>query len=140
MVNAADAYLKAVGEQDRNASLCFMAASDIVRCLAPICPHWGEELWHEQLHRQGSIYNASWPEFDPEATKANVVELAVQICGKVRCHIDVEREAPKEELEAKALEAAAKWLDGKQVVKVVAISRAPREHCGEVGTAAEDPR
>ena len=121
MVNAADAYLKAVGEQDRNASLCFMAASDIVRCLAPICPHWGEELWHEQLHQQGSIYNASWPEFDPEAAKADVVELAVQVCGKVRCHIDVEREAPKEELEAKALEAAAKWLEGKQVVKVVAI-------------------
>ena len=121
MVNAADAYLKAVGEQDRNASLCFMAASDIVCCLAPICPHWGEELWHEQLHQQGSIYNASWPEFDPEAAKADVVELAVQVCGKVRCHIDVEREAPKEELEAKALEAAAKWLEGKQVVKVVAI-------------------
>ena len=121
MVNAADAYLKAVGEQGRNASLCFMAASDIVRCLAPICPHWGEELWHEQLHQQGSIYNASWPEFDPEAAKADVVELAVQVCGKVRCHIDVEREAPKEELEAKALEAAAKWLEGKQVVKVVAI-------------------
>ena len=121
MVNAADAYLKAVGEQDRNASLCFMAASDIVRCLAPICPHWGEELWHEQLHQQGSIYNASWPEFDSEAAKADVVELAVQVCGKVRCHIDVEREAPKEELEAKALEAAAKWLESKQVVKVVAI-------------------
>ena len=121
MVNAADAYLQAVGEQDRNVSLCFMAASDIVRCLAPICPHWGEELWHAQLHQQGSIYNASWPEFDPEAAKADVVELAVQVCGKVRCHIDVEREAPKEELEAKALEAAAKWLEGKQVVKVVAI-------------------
>ncbi len=121
MVNAADAYLKAVEAQDRNASLCFMAASDIVRCLAPICPHWGEELWHEQLHQQGSVYNASWPVFDPEAAKADVVELAVQICGKVRCHIDVEREASKEELEAKALEAAAKWLEGKQIVKVVAI-------------------
>ncbi len=121
MVNAADAYLKAVDVQDRCAELCFMAASDIVRCLAPICPHWGEELWHEQLHQQGSIYNAAWPAYDPEAAKADVVELAVQVCGKVRCHISVDREAPKEELETKALEAAARWIEGKEIVKVVAI-------------------
>lgn len=121
MVNAADAYLKATDAATRDQALCFMAASDIVRCLAPICPHWAEELWHEQLHQEGSVYNAPWPEFDPEAAKADVVEIAVQVCGKVRCHIEAEREAPQETLEAAALEAAAKWLEGKQIVKVVVI-------------------
>ena len=121
MVNASDDYLKAVEAGERNKALCFLAASDIVRCLAPICPHWAEELWHEQLHQTGSVYNAAWPEYDPEAAKADVVEVAVQICGKVRVHVDVPREMDKDELAKVAQEAAAKWLEGKTVVKVVAI-------------------
>ena len=121
MVNAADGYLKAVGAADRNEALCFLAASDIVRCLAPICPHWAEELWHEQLHETGSVYNAAWPEYDPEAAKADVVEVAVQVCGKVRVHVDVPREMDADELGKVGLEAAAKWVEGKTVIKVVAI-------------------
>ncbi|MBE6069840.1 MAG: leucine--tRNA ligase, partial [Clostridium lundense] len=121
MVNASDDYLKAVEGGERNAALCFKAASDIVRCLAPICPHWSEELWHAQLGQDGSVYNAAWPTFDPEAAKADVVEVVVQVCGKVRTHIDVPRETPAEELQKLGLEAAEKWLEGKQIVKVVAI-------------------
>ena len=121
MVNAADDYLKAVSAADRNEALCFLAASDIVRCLAPICPHWAEELWHEQLHETGSVYNAAWPEYDPEAAKADVVEVAVQVCGKVRVHVDVPREMDADELGKVGLEAAAKWVEGKTVIKVVAI-------------------
>ena len=121
MVNASDDYLKAVEAGQRNQALCFLAASDIVRCLAPICPHWAEELWHEQLGQAGSVYNAAWPEFDPEAAKADVVEVAVQVCGKVRVHVDVPREMDKDELARVGQEAAAKWLEGKTVVKVVAI-------------------
>ena len=121
MVNAADDYLRAVPADERDRALCFAAASDVVRCLAPICPHWGEELWHGQLHQATSVYNAAWPEFDPEAAKADVVDIAVQVCGKVRAHVEVPREAPREELEQAGLAAAARWLEGKTVVKVVAI-------------------
>ncbi len=121
MVNASDDYLKAIAADGRNQALCFLAASDIVRCLAPICPHWAEELWHEQLGQTGSVYNAAWPEFDPEAAKADVVEVAVQVCGKVRVHVDVPREMDKDELARVGLEAAAKWLEGKTVIKTVAI-------------------
>ena len=92
-----------------------------MRCLAPICPHWAEELWHEQLHETGSVYNAAWPEYDPEAAKADVVEVAVQVCGKVRVHVDVPREMDADELGKVGLEAAAKWVEGKTVIKVVAI-------------------
>ncbi len=121
MVNASDAYLKAVGPEARDAGLCRAAASDIVRCLAPICPHWAEELWHGQLHGTGSVYNAPWPVFDPEQAKADVVEIAVQVCGKVRQHIEVPREMPVEELRQAGLAAVSKWVEGKEVVKVVAV-------------------
>ncbi len=121
MVNAADDYLKAVDEGSRDKALCFMAASDIVRCVAPVCPHWSEELWHAQLGRTTSVYNAPWPDFDPEQAKADVVEVAVQVCGKLRSRFEADREASKEELERLGLEAAAKWLEGKTVVKVVVV-------------------
>lgn len=121
MVNAADDYLRAVPQDVCEPELRFAAASDIVRCLAPICPHWAEELWHEALHQQTSVYHAAWPEFDAEAAKADVVEIAVQVCGKVRQHIEVPREISAEELQELGLAAVAKWIEGKTVVKVVAI-------------------
>ena len=120
-VNAAADYLKATEGAPRDAALCRAAASGIVRCLAPICPHWAEELWHEQLGEKGSVYNAPWPAFDPEQAKADVVEIAVQVCGKVRQHIEVPREISKPDLEQAGLAAVAKWVEGKQIVKVVAI-------------------
>ena len=121
MVNAADDYLKATDEGSRDKALCFMAASDIVRCVAPVCPHWSEELWHAQLGQTTSVYNAPWPEFDPEQAKSDVVEVAVQVCGKLRSRFEADREAPKEELERMGVEAAAKWLEGKQIVKVIVV-------------------
>jgi leucyl-tRNA synthetase len=121
MVNAADDYLRAVPQDVCEPELRFAAASDIVRCLAPICPHWAEELWHEALHQQTSVYHAAWPAFDAEAAKADVVEIAVQVCGKVRQHIEVPREISAEELQELGLAAVAKWIEGKTVVKVVAI-------------------
>ena len=129
LVNAASAYLNATegpdGQDgigvDRDPALCALAASDIMRALAPICPHWAEELWHAQLHQDGSVYNAAWPEFDPEAAKADEVEVAVQVCGKLRARISVPRGADREALEAAGREAVAKWLEGKSVVKVIAV-------------------
>ena len=121
MVNAADDYLKAAASESDDAALRFAAASDIVRCLAPICPHWSEELWHAALGQQGSVYNASWPEFDAAAAIADVVEVAVQVCGKVRAHMDVERGSSREALEQAGLAVAARWIEGKQVKKVVVV-------------------
>ena len=50
-----------------------------------------------------------------------MVEVAVQVCGKVRVHVDVPREMDADELGKVGLEAAAKWVEGKTVIKVVAI-------------------
>ncbi|MBS5479183.1 MAG: class I tRNA ligase family protein, partial [Coriobacteriia bacterium] len=129
LVNAASAYLNATEGPDgpdgagvcRDANLCALAASDIVRALAPICPHWAEELWHAQLGQSGSVYNAAWPAFDVEAAKADDVEVAVQVSGKLRARISVPRGADRETLEAAGREAVAKWLEGKSVVKVIAV-------------------
>ena len=119
LANAASAYLNA-GEPN-DPALCFTVASSLVRALAPICPHWSEELWHAQLGQEGSVYNAPWPEFDPELAKADEVEVVVQVCGKVRAHVSVPRGAGRDVLEQAGREAVSKLLEGKTVVKVIAV-------------------
>ena len=52
LVNAASAYVNEA-HASLDPALCAVVASSIVRAMAPICPHWSEELWHEQLARGG---------------------------------------------------------------------------------------
>mgnify|MGYP002509686050 CR=1 FL=1 len=80
-------------------------AETIVKLMAPIAPHWAEELWHSVLEREGSVHDQPWPEFDPEMAKADEVELAVQINGKVKAKITVAADADEDAIRAAALEA-----------------------------------
>ena len=121
LVNAASKYVNGVTEDKRDAALAWRVAHDIVTMLAPICPHWAEELFHEALGLTGSVYNEPWPKFDAEQAKSDMIEIAVQIKGKVRARIQVAADASKEELEAAAREAVAEQIAGKTVKKVVVV-------------------
>ena len=96
-------------------------AETIVKLLAPIAPHWAEELWQNVLENEGSVHKQPWPEFDPELAKADEVELAVQINGKVRSKIMVAAEAAEDDIRAAALAAVEGELAGKDVVKSIVI-------------------
>ena len=96
-------------------------AEVLVRLLAPICPHMADELWHDALGREGSVHTQAWPEFDPEQAKADEVELAVQICGKIKGRVTVAADAPEPEVLAAAREAVAAALEGKTVKKEVYV-------------------
>ena len=123
LVNAASAYLNATesAPESRDAALCRLVATDIVSALAPICPFWADELWHEALGNEGSAYTAPWPEFDVAEAASDTVEIAVQVLGKVRCRINVSVNATKDEVERAALESASKWVEGKTVMKVIVV-------------------
>ena len=49
LINAASAYINEVPTESRDAALCYKVANDVVAMLAPIIPHWAEELSHEAL-------------------------------------------------------------------------------------------
>ncbi len=108
LTNAASKYVNDVEAEKRDGALCYRVAHDIVTMLAPICPHWAEELFHEALGREGSVYNEPWPEFDAAQAKSDTVEIAVQIKGKVRARIA-------------AKEAVAAQLEGKDIKKVIVV-------------------
>ena len=121
LVNAASAYINEVPAESRDAALCYKVANDVVAMLAPIIPHWAEELSHEALGKDTPVYHQPWPEFDPEQAKSNTVEIAVQLKGKVRARIEVAADASEEELTTAATEAIANQLEGKEIRKVIVV-------------------
>ena len=121
LVNAASAYINEVPAESRDAALCYKVANDVVAMLAPIIPHWAEELSHEALGKDIPVYHQPWPEFNPEQAKSNTVEIAVQLKGKVRARIEVSADASEEELTAVATEAIADQLEGKEIRKVIVV-------------------
>ena len=121
LVNAANAYLNAVPADERDAALTALVATDIVSVLAPICPFACEELWHEALGREGSVYTAPWPEFDAAEAAADEVEIAVQVLGKMRVRVMVPANADAATMQAAAEQAVAKHIEGKTVVKAICV-------------------
>ena len=121
LVNAASAYINEVPAESRDAALCYKVANDVVAMLAPIIPHWAEELSHEALGKDTPVYHQPWPEFDSEQAKSNTVEIAVQLKGKVRARIEVAADASEEELTAAATEAIADQLEGREIRKVIVV-------------------
>lgn len=91
--------------------------------LAPFAPHVSEELWHNALGHDTTVCDARWPEWNEEYLRESSVNYAVSFNGKARFNISVPADMSKEEVEKTALgnEQAAKWLDGKTIVKVIVV-------------------
>jgi leucyl-tRNA synthetase len=101
--------------------LCREVAEVIVKLMAPIAPHWAEELWHEAIGGQGSVHGQPWPSFDLSQAKSDTVELAVQVNGKVRGRVTVAADAGQDEVREAALAAVAQITEGKNVVKAIVV-------------------
>jgi leucyl-tRNA synthetase len=93
-----------------------------VRLLCPFAPHICEEMW-EALGNKGLCATADWPEYDEAKTQDATVEIAVQICGKVKSTIRIAADAKQDEAiaAAKADEKIAALLDGKTIVKEIYV-------------------
>ena len=126
LVNATGDYLRKNSAEDRAANAELVAfdreiAEVIVKLLAPMAPHWAEELWQDVLDNETSVHKEAWPEFDPNAAKASEVELAVQVNGKVKAKITVASDAAEDTIRETALEAIADVTAGKDIKKVIVI-------------------
>lgn len=126
LANATGDYLRKNSAEDRAANAELVAfdkeiAEVIVKLLAPMAPHWAEELWQDVLDNETSVHKEAWPEFDPNAAKASEVELAVQVNGKVKAKITVASDAAEDAIRETALEAIADATAGKDIKKVIVI-------------------
>lgn len=94
----------------------------IVVLLAPFTPHLSEELWHALGHNT-TVCDAQWPDYNEEYLKEDSVNYAVSFNGKVRFNLEFPIDTPKEEIEKQVIahENSAKWLDGKNIKKVIVV-------------------
>ena len=90
--------------------------------LSPFAPHICEELWQRLGHSE-SLARHPWPTYDETLTRDETIELAVQINGKVRGHINVSADATDAQIVAAAKEspALAKDLAGKPLKRTIVV-------------------
>jgi leucyl-tRNA synthetase len=120
LANATSAYLR-IPLARRDAVLAQQVARTLVLLLAPFTPHICEELWQGILGEKDSVHLELWPTFDPEQARADTVELAVQVNGKVRARVTVASDATEDEIREAALAAAAPQIGDKEVRKLVVV-------------------
>ncbi|MDZ4205644.1 MAG: leucine--tRNA ligase, partial [Patescibacteria group bacterium] len=80
--------------------------------------------WRALGHKD-SIHTQNWPTYNPKKLLKDEITLAIQINGKVRANLLVSREQSEEEIRATvlALPEVKKWLDGKELKKVIIVPR-----------------
>jgi leucyl-tRNA synthetase len=98
------------------------SAETLVKLLHPVAPHLTDEWWERFGHR-GFLVDERWPAFDPALATSERVTLVVQVNGKVRGKLDVERGAPEEDAVALARsdEKIRSWVEGKEIARTVYV-------------------
>jgi leucyl-tRNA synthetase len=95
---------------------------NVTLLLAPFAPFIADELW-EQLGRTGPAFRQPWPSWDAELAKEDLLEIPVQVNGKLRAKIMVAIGTPQAELE-KLAQADAKihpLIEGKTIAKLIVV-------------------
>ena len=90
--------------------------------LNPFIPHMAEEL-NEQINAFASLSYTTWPEFDVELAKEELITIAIQVNGKLRGNLQVPAETDDKTLktEAAKVDGVRKHLEGKKIVKKVLV-------------------
>ncbi|KRN92824.1 leucyl-tRNA synthetase [Pediococcus stilesii] len=94
----------------------------LVKMLSPIIPHVAEELWSLMDHDESITYE-TWPTYDESKLVEDTVQVILQVNGKVRSKITVDKDMEKDALEKVALSDSKiqQWLQDKDVRKVIVI-------------------
>jgi leucyl-tRNA synthetase len=90
--------------------------------LAPMAPHIAEEFWL-MLGHEGGLARAGWPAYNEELAREEMVEVVVQVNGRVRARLECEAGLPEDVLisRAKSDPRVSHWLDGKPLRKTIVV-------------------
>ena len=101
----------------------FREAADIlVQLFAPMMPHLAESCWQTLGHGE-LVALSPWPVGDPSLVKEDVITLPVQVNGKKRADVTVEREAGEDEIRRAtlALDPVRRAMEGRPVRKFIVV-------------------
>ena len=119
LVNAVIAF---DASDDHRRAVVREALEAVVLMLAPVVPHVCHTLWRALGH-SSAVVDARWPEADQAAMSRDVIELVVQVNGKLRGHVNVDASADREfvENEAKSNDNVARFIGEKPIKKVIVV-------------------
>ena len=122
MMELTNALSKYSDGEKVNAKLYRDICLDLIKLMAPLAPHFAEELW-EQTGNEYSVFNQKFPVLNEKALVKDEVEIVVQINAKIRSKIVVAHGASPKDMEEAALadEKIKQAVEGKQIKKVIAI-------------------
>ncbi|MBT3234582.1 MAG: leucine--tRNA ligase [Bdellovibrionales bacterium] len=105
------------------------SAKSFIKLLSPFAPHLAEELW--SMHHSESIAYQSWPTFDPELAKEDLITMPVQVNGKLRATLEIPEDLSKDEFFklAKEDQRVAKYLAEGVIKKEIYV---PKKICNFV--------
>jgi len=109
------------GENEKPGTLR-KAAKTLLKLLHPVAPHTTDEWW-ERMGEKRLLIETQWPGFDPELATPPRVTLVVQVNGRVRGRLDLERGAPESEAlaHARADEKIRPWVEGKNLQRTIYV-------------------
>jgi leucyl-tRNA synthetase len=98
------------------------AIRTLVLLMAPGFPHIAEELW-EMIGQPYSVHQQRWPVWDEALAKEDVVEIAVQVNGKVRAKIEVPIDIDPDDAKsaARTADGVNKYTAGKELVRIIYV-------------------
>ncbi len=94
-----------------------------IQMIAPMAPHLAEELWETAGFKE-SIFKSTWPEFDPSAVVGDMIEIAVQVNGKLRDSIQIPAGSDQAAVEAAAAASpkVQAFVTGKEILKKIYVA------------------
>lgn len=97
-------------------------AEGFLKLLNPVAPHITEELWSEMGHTETITYS-TWPTFDEAKTQEDTISLPVQINGKLRANVEIEKDEEQESVKQKVHnnDKIQAQIEGKQIVKEIYV-------------------
>ncbi len=98
------------------------ALEAIVLMLSPIVPHVCHDLW-SVLGNDSPLIDQRWPEFDESALELDLIEIVVQVNGKLRGRIKVAADADRDTVgeHAQTDENVQRFIEGKEIRKVIVV-------------------
>lgn len=98
--------------------------TDVVALIAPFAPHIAEELWHA-LGNNVSIFDACWPKYNEKYLVESTVQMGIAFNGKRRFEMQFAADADNAAIEKAVMadQRTAKYIDGKQIVKVIIVPK-----------------
>lgn len=117
-----NALYKYMQVENKNVKFLKETLIDYIKLIAPFAPHFAEEQWNI-IGMDYSVFNHSWPEFDPKALIKDEVEIAIQVNGKIKARVNVSSDASEDEIKNTAIsnEDVKAAVSGKSIAKVIVI-------------------